>query len=237
MQQFPRHWKQVRGHTFCGDLLSSRPFVLDLGANVGQFGLQLIREFNADVVAAEPNPTLVIPPHPHLEVLRVAVGGSARTAAFQVSERSVESSLAAAAEAPDGERTITVQVVSLRDVLASHQGRAIDLLKVDVEGAEAELLLSAEDQLLKSVTQLCIEYHDFCGLVTPAQVAQVDARLEGLGFRGLRFSVRDRADMLYVNRGIVTVPSAWFLEAQAVVAPMLAARRAWRRARGHDPQG
>lgn len=65
------------------------------------------------------------------------------------------------------------------DVLSKYLDRSVDLLKLDIEGAEYEVLCEAEDQL-KNVNHIFLEYHKFDD--TSATLSSVIALLERSGF-------------------------------------------------------
>ncbi len=55
---------------------------------------------------------------------------------------------------------IQVNSVGLADVLASLPGAKCDFLKIDVEGAEYDMLLGLDDKDLQRVRRICLEYHE-----------------------------------------------------------------------------
>lgn len=125
---------------------SPRPFasdavrqVIDLGANVGYSVVHWLRQFpEARVVAFEPHPAHCRQIRRHLQLnggvgrvtLVEAAAGTAAGAAILTDEEN-RSSLIGAAEG------LTVPVV---DLFATVGGEPIDLLKMDIEGAEYPLL-------------------------------------------------------------------------------------------------
>jgi len=56
-----------------------------------------------------------------------------------------------------------VQATTFSDIIAEHALEQIDFLKVDVEGAEFEILFDCSDETLAKIRHLVIEYHDFEG--------------------------------------------------------------------------
>ena len=57
--------------------------------------------------------------------------------------------------------TEDVLMVSLQEFLQNHGVREIDLLKVDIEGAEIEMIRHAPRLLFDQIKQITLEYHDF----------------------------------------------------------------------------
>ena len=56
-------------------------------------------------------------------------------------------------------RTISVQTLSLNDILAFIDTQKVDLLKIDVEGAEHEILQAATPEQLAPFERVQLEYH------------------------------------------------------------------------------
>ena len=77
----------------------------------------------------------------------------------------------------------------------------IEVLKLDIEGAELAVIDSLSDDLICRIGQITVEFHDFLGYYsTDEVVARVD-RMVALGFRELFWSeVRNTGDVLLVNK-------------------------------------
>jgi FkbM family methyltransferase len=73
-----------------------------------------------------------------------------------------------------------VQAISLQEVLRSNQLKSVDLLKLDCEGAEFDILLGSEPEIVKKFKRIVMEYHD----APPGRHhSQLVTHLEGLGYR------------------------------------------------------
>ena len=78
----------------------------------------------------------------------------------------------------------------------------IDILKLDIEGAEFELFVSTPDDILRRIGQITVEFHDFklCfrgrGLFENAR-----EHLIALGFICCNMAFRTHGDVLFLNRG------------------------------------
>lgn len=157
-----------------------RPVIIDCGANVGISVIyQRWRHPEARIIAFEPDEAVFACLERNLaangitgvECLREAVWVHGGGASF-------------GREGADGgsllreSSTVKVPTVRLRDVLLA-QG-AVDLLKIDIEGAEAEVLLDCGDALSR-VERLYVEYHSFRG--RPQRLHELLALLAAQGFR------------------------------------------------------
>lgn len=158
---------------------SERPYIIDGGANIGLSVLYFKRLYPlAEIVAFEPDPYIFgllqqnLRSHGHDDVRleRCALWSS-------------ETSLLFHGDGADGGRVVRedvggtpVQAVRLRPYL----DRRVDLLKLDVEGAETEVLRDCRDALDK-VESLYVEYHSTVG--QPQTLHVVLEILVSAGFR------------------------------------------------------
>jgi FkbM family methyltransferase len=120
--------------------------ILDLGANVGASVLWFHRRFpEAEIHAVEPDQRSLaklrrnVGALPGVTIHAAAVAGDDGRRTFYEAERGWSSSLYGRAAAED--RPATVTTVTLPTLVHRHVGRErVDLLKLDVEGAEWEIL-------------------------------------------------------------------------------------------------
>lgn len=141
--------------------------ILDLGANIGMTSLWFQQRYRpAQLLAVECDPdnaavTRLNYSSNHLpgEVLEAAVGASVGKALFQRSSTSNLGTLVSTtANALSDPRTIEVPTISLPDLLSQFEGQSVDLIKMDIEGAE-ESVFSSETEWLNQTQALIIEWH------------------------------------------------------------------------------
>lgn len=96
--------------------------------------------------------------------------------------------------------TVSIQAKTLESLLGSLALGTIDLLKMDIEGAEVELLLESPAHVLQRFGQITVEFHcdPMFGFGGRAQVVRALARMRSLGFEYLCFDAR-LMDVLFVN--------------------------------------
>lgn len=146
--------------------------IVDIGANIGLFSLFAAQAApRTQIVAIEPFPacferlvTAVTENHLNERVACWRLGVAVEAGARFMPESGVPQSrglLPAGTEASNG--MVKVEVTTLKILLAqaqSHAGdRPIDFLKIDVEGAEHEILTGLAPGSLDGVKKLGIEYH------------------------------------------------------------------------------
>src|SRR6516165_9318324 len=104
--------------------------------------------------------------------------------------------------------TIQVQARQLESLLAEFRAPRIDLLKMDIEGAEVGILRSLSRATLRAIGQITVEFHSdpVFGFDLHREVEDVIRSLQRQGFLSLDFSGRARLDVLFVNRAIHRIP-------------------------------
>lgn len=140
------------------------PLVLDCGGNIGMSVLYFKEAYPAArVIAFEPDPLVF----PYLEdnvhrnqlgnvqLIQAALASRDGNVSFY-SDGKVGSFLARCSDQdlPEGWQRFDVPCVRLRDYLVE----PVDFLKMDIEGAEWEVLEDSEDRL-RQVSEIVIEYH------------------------------------------------------------------------------
>lgn len=139
--------------------------VLDIGANVGLFSIWLARRAPGVRVAAfEPFPenyqalvgNLTGWDH-RIKAFNLAVGRtSGHGQMLATGGRSLDHRLAFS----DSAGAPVVSVISLSDAIRLTGSDTIDLLKLDVEGAELDILEGADHETLRRIRRIAVEYHD-----------------------------------------------------------------------------
>lgn len=145
------------------DSANDRPLILDGGANIGLAVLYWKRLFpGAQIKCFEPDPSALRCLRENIE-RHGLTGIEVHEAALGAATREVWFELRGGAGGRLGERSegghgTMVRQVRLREFLHER----VDLLKLDVEGAEVEVLEDCHDALGR-VARLYVEYHKFCG--------------------------------------------------------------------------
>lgn len=170
--------------------LRARPdaVVLDIGANIGAVTL-FWAEGRRDIRfhAYEPNPESFATLRKNIDANGLssqiiahpeAIGSARGEVNLWVD---VPTTLATSyGEAPaEGARKIPVPMITLDDAWERTGRSPIWMLKIDVEGAEGDILEAASDAVLASVSNTCIEWHDN---IVPGVRQRCFKRLEEAGF-------------------------------------------------------
>ncbi len=139
---------------------------LDLGANIGLWSLWAHREYNLQhIIALEPEPGNAELTRKNFEsngipgaVIQAAVGGESGSAVFQQRKESNLGRIASSG-INGSLNTIQVRLCSMLEILQQlPKDSTIDLVKIDIEGAE-QAVFSADISWLDRVRALIIEWH------------------------------------------------------------------------------
>jgi FkbM family methyltransferase len=146
------------------DLISPGMTVCDIGANAGFYTIALSRYVGpkGSVVAFEPLPQNLRKLRRHLDLNNIenvmvgecALADEKGTASFALGDSDFTGRLS-----HDGGGAFTVATVSLDEVIAEDQLTDPSFLKIDVEGAEAKVLLGARQLVQRSHPTMLIAIH------------------------------------------------------------------------------
>lgn len=180
--------------------------IVDIGANIGMVSLDWATRSPGTVLHAyEPNPDTAgtLRRNVHVSgcdgrvfVHQEAVGAACGQTPMWIGGPSVLSSTHSASNT--GTREVMVSMVDLDRVCDRIDGRVF-LLKIDAEGAEADILEAADARTLARVAHVALEYHD---PLTPGALQRCRARLIAAGFELIVRPAPDepRQGMLYASR-------------------------------------
>lgn len=162
---------------------SEKPFIIDGGANIG-VGSRYFKHLHpqAEIIAFEPDDKIFsllgknMGHHSGFTARKMALWSSDGTLAFNA-VGGEGGHLASVTEAQKLQSSpIEVETFRLRNLL----DRKVDLLKLDIEGAELEVLRDCQDRL-HNVERLFVEHHCFVGQMQ--RLGEFFGILEAAGFR------------------------------------------------------
>lgn len=160
---------------------SEPPVIYDCGANIGMSVLYFKRLFpNSRITAFEADPQLAAVCTENLKMNNTLMGVTVVPKAVWVDAAGVSFATDGAdgGTIHDSGAAHTIESVRLREYLI--QEPHIDMLKIDIEGAEVAVLSDCADALAH-VDHLFVEYHAW--VHEPQQLSKLLAVLEGAGFR------------------------------------------------------
>lgn len=189
----------IRGHSFFAHSLKRNCVIVDLGANKGDFSRQATSQFAAHCISVEATPALAaeLQRDGAMRVMNCAISDSNEPITFYVSAEHSEKSSIVPNVGGEHVCAHTVEAKTLDDVIVENKLDQINLLKVDIEGAELPMIRSLSDKTLDKIDQITIEFHDFTGAISKQDVHQTVKRLESAGFRSIKFSVSNKDWLFY----------------------------------------
>jgi FkbM family methyltransferase len=154
------------GFYLCPDLLNSESIVYSFG--IGEdisFGTSIIKKHNCSVYGFDPTPKSIkwideqkLPKKYFFNSFGIALETGSVNFFLPRKESNVSGSYVLQ-ENVSRDNTITVQMKSLLDI-KNHLGhKRIDVLKMDIEGAEYDILMNLDYKNL-NITQIIVEFHD-----------------------------------------------------------------------------
>ena len=205
--------RRLREHSFFAALLAGPAAVADFGAHRGEFFAALRSEYSISrALLVEANPALAESLEKTFEnqtnVLHAAVvgGNNKGLVVFTCSANPESSSIFREWAAGSGiADQVDVPAIDLSNVIRELGGR-VDLVKLDIEGAEVGVLQAASASDLASCAQLTVEFHEKGPPLTPRDVDRVCQRLRSEGYGVVNANWPYVNDMLFVN--LKSMPAA-----------------------------
>lgn len=165
-------------YRFCDETIrKAKDCIIDVGGHLGFFSI-MANLINANV------PIYTFEPHiGNYELLKenlknnriknvypknLAVSDSVGEMELQLSKEDLNHSLIKAIE-PTG-IIQKIQTTTLERIFQKNRIEKCDLLKLDCEGGEFKIIYSANEALFKKISSIFLEYHDWCGEGTGADL-------------------------------------------------------------------
>lgn len=199
--------ERVCGHSFSKDLVGNSAVVLDCGANHGEFSRWISENWNAVVHGFEPDLRLFsqLPSLPNTHFHHIAVSGTGGPLTLRLGKERCSS---ACFSEKAGQNSILVGSIKLDEFCRENSITRVDLIKLDVEGAELEILNNLPEKFLRNIGQITVEFHDFIQQADKPRICNVISKVRKRGFLCVKFSHYDYSDVLCINTKIH--PIAWW---------------------------
>jgi FkbM family methyltransferase len=195
---------QIAAHSIHPRYLRPESVVVDLGANHGQFLNEVLGRFHCRCVGVEGNSTLAshLAENSKAQILHAVVGDGDGTATFSITENDQCSTILNGPAVSSVIGREEVRMLSLQSLFAELNLDRVDVLKMDIEGAEIGALAACPDAILRRIGQLCVEFHDSLGITSFEEIRKTASRLRGLGFHWIRGTFTNYEDNLFINSAL-----------------------------------
>jgi FkbM family methyltransferase len=161
--------------------------IVDGGANVGYASIFFTNHYpRASILAVEPEPanfsTLLanVQSYPQIKAVRAAIWCKPETVVVDNSDESWAAYVLEASSAPQSRHRVSVQGLTIGDLLQMSGKETIDILKLDVEGAERAIFLSSDCSWLRRTKIVIVELHD---RLVPGCTEALERALSSYSFR------------------------------------------------------
>jgi len=200
---------KVAGHLVFSPQIKRDSIVIDFGANRGAFSNEMAERFHARCFAVEPDRSLfLLIDDRRTTKFNVAITARDGPSLFFQSTNSEAGSVIRNLQDRwpiAGEST--VEGLSWKGFLreAGLTESSIDVLKMDVEGAELDIIESFSRRDLSRVKQITVEFHDWLNEELHARTLKAIRRLTSMDFIGVTDAPNHSwpVELLFVNRGLV----------------------------------
>lgn len=208
-----RDVKLARGHTFVSSPSLRGSSVIDAGAHRCEFAEIIARNYGARVIALEPNKELPVEHrHPDIALVRAALSDDDGEGMLFLDENPEGSTIIR-----DGSKNIAdlekvpVTFRSLRSLVSEFNMDQIELLKLDIEGAEFSVIQSIDNELAGIIRQVTVEFHPAAAMREEvSRIKDACAHLAACGFHVFRSSYRGYGDVLFLNSRYFANPGQTF---------------------------
>ncbi len=175
-----REWRRIEGdrRLRLEYDLDANSVVFDVGGFEGQWASDIVAMYGCRVEVFEPVPAFAEDVQKRFErnpLVNVHMAGLAAEAGATSLELSGDAS--SHVRSGSGEGTVAVELVAVADAIAATPAQQVDLMKVNIEGAEYDLVEHMiETGLISQVRDLQVQFH----LFIPNARARLDAIRAGL---------------------------------------------------------
>ncbi|MGA9026961.1 MAG: FkbM family methyltransferase [Steroidobacteraceae bacterium] len=182
------HGTDYGGWPVVPDSLSPESVVVDIGLGEDiSFSESLITKYGCRVYGFDPTPKSIDYVRkrqvPNFSLIEVGVAARAGRATFYLPNNAAHVSGSMFKSAHVGEREISVPMVAIDDLPGMIGTHKVDLLKLDIEGAEFDLLdATGFGKFVANTKQICIEFHHRWPEFGKSRTIRAVKRLTELGF-------------------------------------------------------
>ncbi len=199
------HGTENGGWSIVAGSLRRESVVVDVGLGEDlSFSESIIRQYECAVFGFDPTPRAIEYAakrgNPRLRVFEYAVGPAAGDMQLFLPLNDAHVSGSIHRYAHLGAAGITVKVASIDQVFEIVGSDRINLLKLDIEGAEFDIIEShAFARRASRIDQLCVEFHHRWQSKGRATTMAAVARLKRLGFRCAWYARSTNEEFLFVH--------------------------------------
>jgi FkbM family methyltransferase len=201
------HGTDYGGWCIVENSLSEKSTIVDIGLGEDiSFSESLINKYGCYVYGFDPTPKSINyikkKQFSNFSLFEVGVSAEEGEAIFYLPNDANHVSGSLFSSAHVGKKNITVQLIAIENISNMIEFKTIDLLKMDVEGAEFDILQSKGfEKIISKTNQICIEFHHRWPEFGKQKTIDAIRRLEELNFEVTWVSPSNE-EVLFVRKGI-----------------------------------
>lgn len=200
----------IKEHTFYDNFLRKEITVVDLGTCQGEFIAEIENNFTVKkAVLVEANPT-------NFKTLQEKPNRVLYNKAIDIVDGDFIDFYEDPTSPYNGSKYFTsenglahynnvvhqIETITLETLCKENDIDFIDILKIDVEGAEYAILENISDSILSKIGQITVEFHDFIDPALKPRTEKIIQRMESLGFNRISKPIKwmhdsDHYDVLF----------------------------------------
>lgn len=194
----------VSGHTFLSNKLNNHSVVVDLGANKGEFSSEIVRMWGAKVYAVEPVPELFNALPSDQKIVKFNICITRENGNIRLNLPTSRCATVYDADINE-DRILIVSGMNFNDFMVQNSLSSIDLLKIDIEGAELDLFETVRPENLMKIKQIAVEFHDFIYPDMRERIEIIKRSVKKIGFYVIPFSFFTNGDILLVRQDLINI--------------------------------
>jgi FkbM family methyltransferase len=179
--------REIKEHTFFDDSFNKELVIVDLGACRGEFIDEMNKCYNVKkAVLVEANPTNFkeIHPQPNYILYNKAISSKNNDVIEFFEDPNSPYNGSKEFNWFNGIKH-SINTISLEKLCEENNIDFIDILKIDIEGAEYDILENLEDSFFDKIEQITVEFHDFIDPQLKPRTEKIIDRLKSLGYNYL----------------------------------------------------
>jgi len=196
------------GHTFYGTAINPTSVVMDLGACRGDFCKYITARYGCLAYAIEASPELFsgMIESSSIRKYNYAIAGSDGFTTFYQSSLETAGNIMGSKSNSTG-YTVEIETRKLSTLVQEVGLKELDLLKIDIEGAEVLLFDTAADKDITFAKQIAIEFHDSVHIpnISTEQARSIIKKIHAAGFWGIALGAKN-SNWLFVNQARLMIP-------------------------------
>jgi FkbM family methyltransferase len=176
--------KRIMEHTFFDELFREKINIIDLGACKGEFSFHLNEMYDVNkIVMVEAGPEN-FKSLPHLDKVRIynRVISSKPNTDYNFYEDPNSPYNGSVMFNKFTHVTHVIKSITLEEIFYENNFDFVDIIKIDVEGAEYDLLSNTPDFVFDKVRQITVEFHEFLDSSLRKETDLIKKRMQKLGF-------------------------------------------------------